>query len=134
RRACGAGPGARRGTRAPRGPSARGGSGPPGRPAVRSTDRAGSGRMRSRRRTASPPERAAAPAAPHPLPTRAFPPVPAPRTWAIVAADMRALGLVASWGLVTLVSTGAVAAGRDERPLRVAIAGLVHGHVEGFLR
>jgi predicted dehydrogenase len=40
--------------------------------------------------------------------------------------------LLASLGLLALLSPPSE--GADEKPLRLAIAGLVHGHVEGFLR
>jgi predicted dehydrogenase len=46
-----------------------------------------------------------------------------------------AIWLLASLGLLALLSPEAASAGgADEKPLRLAIAGLVHGHVEGFLR
>jgi predicted dehydrogenase len=46
-----------------------------------------------------------------------------------------AICLLASLGLLTLLSPEAGSAeGADEKPLRLAIAGLVHGHVDGFLR
>jgi predicted dehydrogenase len=45
-----------------------------------------------------------------------------------------ALGLVASLGLLALLPPAARAAEGDDKPLRLAIAGLVHGHVDGFLR
>jgi predicted dehydrogenase len=46
-----------------------------------------------------------------------------------------AICLLASTGLLALLSPEAVSAeGADEKPLRLAIAGLVHGHVDGFLR
>ncbi len=46
-----------------------------------------------------------------------------------------AICLLASMGLLALLSPEAGSAeGADERPLRLAIAGLVHGHVDGFLR
>jgi predicted dehydrogenase len=47
---------------------------------------------------------------------------------------MRALGLVTPVGLLALLAAAAGAADRGEKPLRIAVAGLVHGHVEGFLR
>ena len=48
---------------------------------------------------------------------------------------MRALTVVLYSGLMALVSaSAAVGARAEDRPLRIAIAGLVHGHVEGFLR
>jgi predicted dehydrogenase len=45
-----------------------------------------------------------------------------------------AICLVSSLGLLALLSPAAEPADGGERPLRLAIAGLVHGHVEGFLR
>ena len=46
-----------------------------------------------------------------------------------------AICLLTSMGLLALLSPEAASAeGADEQPLRLAIAGLVHGHVEGFLR
>src|SRR5438128_6333060 len=46
-----------------------------------------------------------------------------------------AICLLTSMGLLALLSPEAAAAeGADEKPLRLAIAGLVHGHVDGFLR
>jgi len=45
-----------------------------------------------------------------------------------------AVCLLASLGLLALLSSEARSEGADEKPLRLAIAGLVHGHVEGFLR
>jgi len=42
--------------------------------------------------------------------------------------------LFASLTVLALLSPAAEASPRDERPLRLAIAGLVHGHVDGFLR
>jgi predicted dehydrogenase len=47
---------------------------------------------------------------------------------------MRALALFGSCGLSALLAAGPLPAHAAEKPLRVAIAGLVHGHVEGFLR
>jgi predicted dehydrogenase len=44
-----------------------------------------------------------------------------------------AICLLASMGFLTLLSPEAGSA-EDEKPLRLAIAGLVHGHVDGFLR
>src|SRR5439155_26532025 len=46
-----------------------------------------------------------------------------------------AICLLTSMGLLALLSPETASAeGADEQPLRLAIAGLVHGHVEGFLR
>jgi predicted dehydrogenase len=45
-----------------------------------------------------------------------------------------AIFLLASMVLALLSPEAASAEGADEKPLRLAIAGLVHGHVEGFLR
>jgi predicted dehydrogenase len=46
-----------------------------------------------------------------------------------------AICLMASLGLLALCPPQAESAeGADDKPLRLAIAGLVHGHVEGFLR
>jgi scyllo-inositol 2-dehydrogenase (NADP+) len=45
-----------------------------------------------------------------------------------------ALCFVASLGLLALLSPAAEPGSVDEKPLRLAIAGLVHGHVDGFLR
>ena len=46
-----------------------------------------------------------------------------------------AICLLASLGLLALLSPEAASVeSADEKPLRLAIAGLVHGHVEGFLR
>src|SRR2546428_1091321 len=45
-----------------------------------------------------------------------------------------AIFLLASMVLPLLWPEAAAAEGADEKPLRLAIAGLVHGHVDGFLR
>ena len=45
-----------------------------------------------------------------------------------------AIFLLASMVLALLSPEAASAEGADEKPLRLAIAGLVHGHVDGFLR
>lgn len=46
-----------------------------------------------------------------------------------------AICLLTSMGLLALLSPEAASAqGADDKPLRLAIAGLVHGHVDGFLR
>lgn len=45
------------------------------------------------------------------------------------------IAVLASLGLLATLSSAAEPPGpADEKPLRLAIAGLVHGHVEGFLR
>jgi scyllo-inositol 2-dehydrogenase (NADP+) len=45
------------------------------------------------------------------------------------------IAVLASLGLLAALSSAAEPPGTaDEKPLRLAIAGLVHGHVEGFLR
>jgi predicted dehydrogenase len=45
-----------------------------------------------------------------------------------------ALCFLASLGLLALLAPAAASGNADEKPLRLAIAGLVHGHVDGFLR
>jgi len=42
--------------------------------------------------------------------------------------------VLATVGLLALLPPAAAAAEAEEKPLRLAVAGLVHGHVEGFLR